>query len=127
MAAILVVEDDPDTCEIMRTVLTRAGHQPTCAPNGHEALAALTSFNPELIILDLRMPVMDGESFLKVMRSYLRWYHVPVIVVSAAEASELERVVKFDVAQVFRKSAFDLSDLSACVDEVLKRPPRSDA
>jgi DNA-binding response OmpR family regulator len=120
------VEDDPDTCEIMRTVLTRAGHQPTCAPNGHEALAALTSFNPELIILDLRMPVMDGESFLKVMRSYLRWYHVPVIVVSAAEPSELERVVKFDVAQVFRKSAFDLSDLSACVDEVLKRPPRSD-
>ena len=127
MAVILVIEDDPDTCEIMRTALARAGHEPTCAPNGYEALGTLTSLNPELIILDLRMPVMDGESFLKVMRSYLRWYHVPVIVVSAAEASELERVVEFDVAEVFCKASFDLSDLSARVDEVLKRPPRSDA
>ncbi len=127
MAAILVVEDDPDTCEIMRTVLTRAKHEPTCVPKGHEALAALTSSNPELIILDLRMPVMDGEAFLKVLRSYLRWYHVPVIVVSAAQPSELERLVKFDIAHVFRKAAFDLSDLSTCVDEVLTREPRHGA
>lgn len=127
MAAILVVEDDPDTCEIMRTVLSRAKHDATCVPNGHEALAALTSFNPELIILDLRMPVMDGEAFLKVLRSYLRWYRVPVIVVSAAHPSELERLVKFDVAHVFRKAAFDLEELSACVDEVLARGPRNDA
>ena len=127
MAAILVVEDDPDTCEMMRTALTRAGHEITCVPDGHEALAALTNFNPQMIILDLRMPVMDGEAFLKVLRSYLRWYQVPVIVVTAAEPGEIERIAKFNIARTFRKASFDLSQLATAVDEVLKLSSQPDA
>ena len=111
---------------MMRTVLARAGHEATCVPDGHEALAALTSFNPGVIILDLRMPVMDGEAFLKVLRSYLRWYRVPVIVVSAAEPGELERVAKFNIAHVFRKASFDMSELATRVDDVLKAEAQRD-
>ena len=111
---------------MMREALTRAGHETTCVPDGHEALAALTSDNPALIILDLRMPVMDGEAFLKVLRSYLRWYRVPVIVVTAAEPADLERVAKFNIAHVLRKASFDLSELATVVEDVLKRESQRD-
>jgi DNA-binding response OmpR family regulator len=127
VATILVVEDDPDACEIMRTAMTRAGHATTCVPNGRDALAALTAVKPELIILDLRLPVMDGAAFLQVLRSYLRWYTVPVIVVSAAHPSELERIEPYDVTRVFRKADFDVSELEKSVADALGKRARNGA
>lgn len=62
---ILVVEDEAGLSEVYQTLLTQAGYDVKVAFNGKEALAITETFNPDVILLDLRMPVMDGVAFLK--------------------------------------------------------------
>lgn len=64
MANILVVEDDQDLNTAYRIILEHEGHQVKVAFNGQEALDALSDFTPDLIVLDLLMPVMSGIDFL---------------------------------------------------------------
>lgn len=61
---ILIVEDEPTLATAYRTLLEGAGYQVESAYNGEEALARADEFGPDLILLDLRMPVMDGVGFL---------------------------------------------------------------
>ena len=65
MADILVVEDDKDLNAAYRIILGKEGHAVETAFNGEEALQKLKSFEPQLILLDLLMPVMGGLEFLK--------------------------------------------------------------
>jgi CheY-like chemotaxis protein len=122
MSIVLVVEDDLDTADALSTALTARGYITTVAPNGREALRALTTRPPDLIILDLLMPVMDGMAFLDVLRSYLRWSALPVIVVTAvSDPVELEALNRFNVSQVFLKASYNLADLLNAVAKLL--PP----
>src|SRR4051812_45499762 len=82
MAKILIVDDDADGRETMAVNLQDAGHTTTCAPNGREALSVVLSTPPDVILLDLMMPEMDGPSFLEVIRSYLRIQSLPVVVLT---------------------------------------------
>lgn len=63
--SILVVEDEPDLAEIYRVLLAQSGYQVTVVHNGKDALASTAANSPDLILLDLRMPVMDGVEFLE--------------------------------------------------------------
>jgi len=63
--SILVVEDEPELAEIYRVLLSQSGYDVTVVHNGKDALAATQSESPDLILLDLRMPVMDGVEFLE--------------------------------------------------------------
>jgi CheY-like chemotaxis protein len=122
MARILVVEDDPDARDMMSRALSKAGHNVEAASNGRDALAAISRDKSQLIVLDVRMPVMDGVTFMQVLRSYLRWHDLPVIVVTAiTDSTELERVMKYDVAEVFEKANFQLTDFLTRVNEIV--PP----
>ncbi len=62
---ILIVEDEPELAEIYQNLLTQAGYDVTVAYNGQSALKLATDQPPQLILLDLRMPVMDGVEFLE--------------------------------------------------------------
>lgn len=62
---ILVVEDDPELAEVYETILSEADYAVTVAHNGKDALGVVDELKPQLILLDLRMPVMDGVEFLK--------------------------------------------------------------
>ena len=62
---ILVIEDEEDLNDVYQLILKRAGYKVETALNGKEALDSLKSFEPDLILLDLRMPVMDGNEFLQ--------------------------------------------------------------
>ena len=120
MSIVLVVEDDHDTADALSTALTARGYITTVAPNGREALRALTTRPPDLIILDLLMPVMDGMAFLDVLRSYLRWSALPVIVVTAVnDPVELDALQRFNVSQVFLKANYNLADLLETVTRLL--------
>jgi CheY-like chemotaxis protein len=122
MAIVLVVEDDHDTADALSTALTARGYITTVAPNGREALRALTTRPPDLIIVDLLMPVMDGLAFLDVLRSYLRWSALPVIVVTAvSDPAELQELERFSVSQVFLKANYNLADLLDTVSRLLPR------
>jgi len=63
--SILIVEDEPELAEVYSTLLTQSDYKVTVAHNGEEALASAQEHQPDLILLDLRMPVMDGVEFLK--------------------------------------------------------------
>ena len=80
MAKILIVDDEDDTRESMAMLLRDSGHVVECAPNGREALVRLLQDVPDVILLDLAMPEMDGPSFLEVVRSYLRIQSLPVVI-----------------------------------------------
>lgn len=63
--SILIVEDDPELAEVYHTLLVQAGYDATVAHNGEDALRQTEERQPKLILLDLRMPVMDGVEFLE--------------------------------------------------------------
>ncbi len=124
MASILVVDDDPDGSSAIALYMIKAGHRAISVPNGREALVILAGTKPDLILLDVRMPEMDGVTFLQVLRSYLRWQDIPVIVVTALpDGYELDRARKYDVRDVFRKGEFKLDALLASVDRHLVAKP----
>ena len=112
MSSILIVDDEPEGTEPILKFLQREGFQVTTAPNGREALAFLSTAMPELVILDLRMPQMDGISFLATLRSYMRWKDLPVILLTAyAEGPHLEIAKRYGATDVFKKGSIDLKRL----------------
>jgi len=82
MTKILIVEDDCDFQDIYQLYLQGESFQVLTALNGKEALAVLEKETPDLIILDLIMPVMDGEEFYVCLRAQKKWCHIPVIIAS---------------------------------------------
>src|SRR6478735_11036172 len=89
MASLLIVDDDVDGMEALCAYLSKAGHTVECVPNGREALMAVIGRPPELIILDMFMPEMDGGNFLEIIRSYLRLQSLPVVVLTGLPDSPM--------------------------------------
>ena len=87
---ILVVEDDRDIAGLVRRYLDRAGFQTELFYSGREGLAAITQQPPDLIVLDMAMPGMDGRQFLYHLRRDTRWADVPVIITTGRLAEEFE-------------------------------------
>ena len=123
MGRILIVDDDADTAEMMATFLRKAGHQVRTTPNGREALAAISERMPDLAVLDLRMPEMDGISFLEVLKSYLRWESLPVILISGyPDDPRLARAAQLGVKKTFLKADFRLQDVLEVVNQFAPPP-----
>jgi CheY-like chemotaxis protein len=123
VARILFVEDEPEGCEPIRKYLESQGHRVTFAANGRDALMQVLSNPPDLILLDLMMPDMDGPSFLEVIRSYLRLQSLPVIVLTALDDSPMiERARSLKVNSILRKGRASLDDIARAVDDVLANP-----
>lgn len=82
---ILLVEDDADIQEAMLELLAEEGFEVCAANNGAEALLTLqeAKFGPQLILLDLMMPVMDGHQFRQIQQQHPTFCHIPVVVISA--------------------------------------------
>ena len=79
---VLVVDDDPDIRELLFTALEDEGFEVVPAGNGEEALAIIKTFRPDVIVLDLMMPVMDGWQFAAELRN--RDEDIPIVLLSAA-------------------------------------------
>lgn len=90
---VLVVDDDPDMQLLVAEALGRAGHRVRCAGNGQQALRLLEDgLRPQLILLDIVMPVMDGIAFLRLKKTIDELQQIPVVVVSATAAAPIEGV-----------------------------------
>jgi len=83
-ATVLVVDDDQDTVDTMRDILEEEGHVVRCAKNGKDALAAALADPPDLVLLDLNMPEMDGRAFLAEVKARPELANVHVVVLSGA-------------------------------------------
>jgi CheY-like chemotaxis protein len=111
---ILLVEDDRDTRDMMRRTLEREGWEVTEAENGQAGLTALERSQPELIVLDLLMPGMDGFQFVEAIRRNESWRSIPVVVVTAKDLNEmdLQRLNGY-VEGVLQKGEYSREDLLA--------------
>ena len=114
---VLVVDDEPQVRATVREALTFEGYEVSEASNGVEALALLQTAQPEAIVLDLWMPVMDGWTFRRAQ--LVSHPQIPVIVVSALDLSS-EHIEELRAGAVIGKP-FDLDTLYSAVEEVLKR------
>ena len=81
MARVLIVDDDRSIVRMLRLILHTSGFEVSIAYDGVEALDEIERDPPDVVLLDLNMPVMDGETFLRVIRN--RGMQIPVIVTSA--------------------------------------------
>jgi CheY-like chemotaxis protein len=109
---VLVVEDDAAIRELMRRILEKEGWHVTEAHNGQVALERLAEQIPDLILLDLMMPEVDGFQMLSIKRTTPEWEHVPVVVVTAKELSGEDRQqLNGSVEQVLQKGAYSREDL----------------
>ncbi len=125
MSSVLIVDDDLDGSEPVARYLRRAGHRVVCAPNGREALALLTGALPDVVVLDVRMPEMDGMTFLGVLRSYLRWQDMPVVLLTAyADGPHIQQAERLGATDVFKKGSVELEDLAACIQRRLSKGDR---
>jgi CheY-like chemotaxis protein len=119
LANVLIIDDDPENCELLTRALARAGHGVRCAPGYREAMKSLLAATPDLVVLDVLMPAMDGVTLLEVIRSSPRWLFLPVVILTAfPEDPRLADVAALGVDRVFAKAGYDLNDL---LDHVAKR------
>ncbi len=80
---ILLVEDDLYSSETLKFALEAKGHKVALATNGRDALNMVNNEIPQLIILDIMMPKMDGYHFCRLLKFDARFQHIPVIIVSS--------------------------------------------
>jgi CheY-like chemotaxis protein len=116
---VLIVDDDPDMLDVEEDALVARGYRVAKASNGEEALARVAEAPPQLILLDMRMPVMDGWTFARAFRErYGR--SIPIVVVTAAEDSKL-RADEIGAEGELGKP-FELDDLYAVVTDIVGGP-----
>jgi CheY-like chemotaxis protein len=119
MARVLVIDDEPDVRWLIRLSLERAGHEVIDAEDGLRGVALAQKQRPEIIVLDLMMPVMDGYAVLAELAKDQRTASVPVVVLSArAIPDEAERAVGAG-ARRFLEKPFDPDLLAGELDSLL--------
>ncbi len=116
---ILIVDDDLDILDFEAEALEQQGYRVAKAVNGEEALQRIAEAEPQLILLDMRMPVMDGWAFTRAFRDrYGR--RIPIVVVTAADDSSL-RAAEIGADADLGKP-FDLEQLYEVVTDTLGAP-----
>jgi len=119
---VLLVDDDDMVRRGIRQTLEQDGWHVSEAENGRLALARLAETRPDIIMLDLVMPEMDGFEFLVEMRSHAEWRDIPVLVVTAKELTAEEHSrLNGDVERVLQKGASELDELLREIGRVLPR------
>jgi CheY-like chemotaxis protein len=108
---VLVVEDDPDILSTVADFLEFEGYRVERAINGVEGLRVVERIVPALVLLDMRMPIMDGWGFARALKE--RGLPVPVVVMTAAQ--DARRWAQEIGAAGYVSKPFDLSDLLDCV------------
>lgn len=124
LSRILVVDDEPQIQRFLKPALTAAGYDVLEAANGAEALKAAATQAPDLIILDLGLPDMDGKDVVTSLRG---WSEVPIIILSARDR-ESEKILALDLgADDYVEKPFRIGELTARIRTALRHKKKSDA
>ena len=121
---VLLVEDDADQRERMRAWLT-GEHWAVEAANGREALARVQADKPDVILLDLMMPEMDGFAVVAALQKEARWSDIPVIVITARDLDAEDRArLNSGVQSVLVKETFRPADLVEQIRRLANNKPQ---
>jgi two-component system alkaline phosphatase synthesis response regulator PhoP len=124
MPRILVVEDDPDIADLIRHYLERAGYTVQCISSGGAVMPSVRAEKPDLVVLDLMLPELDGLMVCQAMRAEPSTAAIPIIVVTA-RADEADRIKGLELgADDYVTKPFSPKQLAARVTALLRRAQR---
>jgi PAS domain S-box-containing protein len=117
---ILVVEDDNATREVLIRMLSNMNYHIEQANNGITALHLMQTCRPDLVILDLMMPEMDGFEFVRQMRKQPEWLDIPVLVLTAKDITLADRLsLAGNVKKIFQKGSYQRNQFLAEIRSLL--------
>lgn len=118
---ILLVDDDPLIIRMYQVKLSNDGYDIEIATNGEEALIAVRKHKPDLILLDLMMPRMNGIETLKSLKGDAKTKNIPVVVLTNLEGREedISKAKELGALEYIIKSTIDLKELSQQVASIL--------
>ena len=120
LAKILIVDDDPDMVELLQTSFTGAGYSVRTATSGSQALATARRSPPDVVLLDLIMPEVNGFTVCQTLRREPATASVPIILITALPG-EFPRMAGLEAgADAYLRKPFDVEDLILRVDELLQ-------
>jgi DNA-binding response OmpR family regulator len=122
LKCILCVEDEPEMIDLIRLILGRRGFEVKGATGGAEGLKMIHEDKPDLILLDLMMPDMDGWEVYQQIKADENTKNIPVIVVTA-KAQSIDKVLGLHIAKVddYIAKPFSPQDLLSSVERVLQK------
>ena len=125
---ILVIDDEADLIELVRYNLVKEGFEVVAAPDGETGLVAARRETPDVVVVDLMLPGIDGLEVCRALRADDRTAHIPVIILTAKNA-ESDRIVGLEIgADDYVTKPFSPRELAARVKAVLRRvAPRQPA
>jgi DNA-binding response OmpR family regulator len=122
---VLVVEDDPDIAQLVAHYLEKAGFSPELLANGRDALASIAARPPDVVVLDLMLPQVDGLEICRSVRSNAATEAIPIIMLTA-RAEESDRIVGLELgADDYLAKPFSPNELVARVRALVRRAQRS--
>ncbi len=113
---VLVVDDDEAMCELLRQALSDQGYAVATVPHGAAALELVKHHQPAVILVDLRMPIMDGWAFVE---QYRRMADPPASIVLLSAVKDLEATAKRLGAEAYVRKPFQIEELAAAVQRCL--------
>ncbi len=121
---VIIVEDDPDVLLFLRLNLETAGYETSLAADGATAMRRIDNESPDLVVLDLMLPLMDGWAILAELH---RRPTAPRVVVCSARGSTVEQARAHEMGAVdYIVKPFSVDELLASVQRALARQPRTD-
>lgn len=112
MARILLVEDDLSSADILARLLRYSGHTVETVADGAAAIRSLEGSLPDVVLLDLMMPVLDGSQVLAHIRAEPQWRHLKVIMLTAvAHGPEAEKVRSLGISGYYIKGSLYFPEL----------------
>jgi CheY-like chemotaxis protein len=116
MARILVIDDEPAIADVLRMLLEFRGHEVFVANDGSRGFATAQRQAPDVIVLDLMMPVMDGFATLAALRSEERTATMPVVILSALGSAEVKQRCHDMGVRAFLQKPYKPEDLLRAVE-----------
>ena len=118
---ILIVEDEKDIRDLVQLHLEKAGFQTLLAKDGREAFQKVKESKPDLVVLDLMLPEMDGKEFAKLLKAREETKSIPIVMLTA-KSEEVDRIVGFELgADDYIPKPFSPRELVLRIQAVLKR------
>lgn len=117
---ILVAEDDRALSKLIETVVKDKGYEVRVAPDGATTLRLIKEFKPDLVLLDIMMPVVDGYHICKILSEDPQYHPVPKIIIITVRREDWDRrISKFGGADAFISKPFNMGDLLEKIKELL--------
>ena len=118
---ILIVDDDPDLCHILQTVFEHLDYDSILAVNGKEAVDLAISQLPDLILMDIMLPIMDGLQATRLIRENPNTHSTPILAMTARVTLEDRKNCLRSGCDDFIGKPFTVKELISCIEKLLKK------